>query len=95
MGLTQSAEERREELVQEANSLLKEFEQWSKGVKKTKSDEYHLSKSAAEFKELYRKIIAIRVGSDAEDLLTRFSRTYQKANQVLYPQTYRHAQPEE
>jgi hypothetical protein len=95
MGLTQSAEERRAELVYEADSFLKEFEPWSKRVKKTKGDEYYLSKAAADFKEIYRKIIAIRVGSDAEDLLTRFSRAYQKANHVLYPQTYTQAQPEE
>ncbi len=95
MGLTQSAEEQRLELVQEADSLLKEFEQWVKGVEKTIGDEYHLLKCEREFKELYKKILEIRVGSDVEDLLTRFSRAYQKAYRVLYPQSYAYAEPEE
>ena len=89
MGAQQSAEERRDELLKEVNELLRELEQWVKGLK-TKSDKdmRYLFRAGQRFKELYRQIIRGPMDSDAEALLTRYSRVYQTANRILTPSCF-------
>jgi hypothetical protein len=88
MGAVPTKEEVREAYIQEAAELIREFEGQLKTLKNCEADKWYVAKKEGEFKALYGRIIGIRVGSDAEELLTRYSRVYQAAARIINPSCY-------
>lgn len=88
MGVGASKEEVREAYIQEAAELIREFEGRLKTLKNCDADQWYVAKKGGEFRALYSRIIGIRVGSDAEELLTRYSRVYQAAGRIINPYAY-------